>query len=64
TLDIFSCQEFDVDEAIKYFCDYFGPSSYDHKLIMRGREFPRSSGRARAIVEGEREKVALASGSF
>ena len=64
TLDIFSCQEFDVDEAIKYFCDYFGPSSYDHKLIMRGREFPRRSGRARAIVEGEREKVALASGSF
>lgn len=58
TLDIFSCREFDVDEAISYFCEIFEPESYEKQVLMRGREFPRSLGRAGTIVEAERLKVA------
>jgi S-adenosylmethionine decarboxylase len=60
TLDIFSCKEFDVDEAIKYFCSVFKPVSYEKQILMRGREFPRSAMRARHITERERLKVASA----
>ncbi len=59
TLDIFSCREFSVDDAIGFFCTSFAPESYDHNLLMRGREFPRSQGRARAIVERDREQAIL-----
>lgn len=62
TLDIFSCKDFDVDEAIKYFCSIFKPESYEKQLLMRGREFPRSEMRAGQIVEGERLKLAAAAG--
>ena len=57
TLDIFSCREFDVDAAIKYFCDIFKPHSYEKQVLARGREFPRSKGRAGQIIEGERLKI-------
>ncbi len=60
TLDIFSCRDFDVDAAIEYFSSVFKPESYEKQLLMRGREFPRSIGRAGAIIEGERQKVAAA----
>ncbi len=60
TLDIFSCRDFDVDAAIEYFCSVFKPESYEKQLLMRGREFPRSIGRAGAIIEGERQKFAAA----
>ena len=60
TLDIFSCQEFEVEKAIKYFCKYFKPESFEYDVLMRGREFPRSQGRALEIVEAERERLALA----
>ncbi len=58
TLDIFSCREFDVEAAIDYFCGIFKPESYDKQLLMRGREFPRSGGRAGRIIEAERERLA------
>jgi S-adenosylmethionine decarboxylase len=58
TLDIFSCREFDVDAAVKYFTDEFKPESYHKELIMRGREFPRSAARAAQIVESERLRLA------
>lgn len=58
TLDIFSCREFDVDEAIQFFCDNFEPTSYDQQVLMRGREFPRSDGRVQFIMDTERLKLA------
>ena len=58
TLDIFSCREFDVDRAVEYFCDHFSPDRYDKQLLMRGREFPKSSGRAGRIIESERFRLA------
>ncbi len=60
TLDIFSCREFDVDAAIDYFSGVFKPESYEKQLLMRGREFPRSLGRAGIAVESERLRVAAA----
>ena len=58
TLDIFSCREFDIDEAISYFCSIFEPENYEKQVLMRGREFPRSLGRAGVVVEAERLKLA------
>jgi S-adenosylmethionine decarboxylase len=58
TLDIFSCREFDVEEAINYFCNIFKPESYDKQVLMRGREFPKSNPRAGRIIEAERERLA------
>ncbi len=58
TLDIFSCRDFDVDSAIEFFCRQFEPEHYEKQVLMRGREFPRSAGRAGQIVERERLKVA------
>jgi len=58
TLDIFSCREFDVEQAVKYFCDVFEPERYDKELLMRGREFPKSTGRAGRIIESERLRLA------
>lgn len=60
TLDIFSCRDFDVDEAISYFCSVFKPERWDKEVLMRGREFPRSLGRAGSIVESERVRLAIA----
>lgn len=59
TLDIFSCREFDVDSAVAYFSEIFKPERVDKELIMRGREFPRSEGRAAQIVEKERLRLAV-----
>ncbi|HEY9680131.1 MAG TPA: adenosylmethionine decarboxylase [Oculatellaceae cyanobacterium] len=60
TLDIFSCREFDVDAAVEYFCSIFKPESVDKQLLMRGREFPRSIGKAGNIIESERMRLAAA----
>ncbi|HEY9715113.1 MAG TPA: adenosylmethionine decarboxylase [Chroococcales cyanobacterium] len=60
TLDIFSCREFDIDQAIEYFSSVFQPESYEKQVLMRGREFPRSAGRACLTVEKERERLAVA----
>jgi len=61
TLDIFSCREFDVDAAVKLFCDVFRPERYEKQVLMRGREFPRSTGRVGRIMEAERLKLAASS---
>jgi S-adenosylmethionine decarboxylase len=58
TLDIFSCKDFDIDEAIAYFSSIFKPKRYEKQVLMRGREFPRSAARAGHIVERERLKLA------
>jgi S-adenosylmethionine decarboxylase len=60
TLDIFSCREFDVEAAVGYFNSVFQPESFDKQLLMRGREFPRSLGKAGNIIESERMRLAAA----
>lgn len=58
TLDIFSCKDFDVDAAVKFFQEKFQPERIEKQLIMRGREFPRSAPRAAQIIEHERLRLA------
>ena len=60
TLDIFSCREFDVEAAVEYFSGIFQPEIVDKQLLMRGREFPRSIGKAGNIIESERLRLAAA----
>ncbi len=57
TLDIFSCKPFDIDLAIKHVIDFFAPDNYEHQIFERGREFPRSLGRASEIVKTERSQL-------
>ncbi len=54
TLDIFSCKEFDIDQAVEVFLERFQPERYEKKVLMRGREFPRSSGSPRIIEDAQR----------
>lgn len=56
TVDIFSCKDFDVRQAVNEIVKAFKPKSWDEQLIMRGREFPRSLGKAATIIESERQQ--------
>ncbi|MDI6752788.1 MAG: adenosylmethionine decarboxylase [Thermodesulfobacteriota bacterium] len=41
-LDIFSCKQFDVRQAINEAVRQFGIKEYDRQVLDRGLEFPRS----------------------
>ena len=56
TVDIFSCKEFDVREAVNEIVKAYEPQSWDEQLIQRGREFPRSITKAAMILESERKQ--------
>ena len=58
TLDIFSCKEFDVRLAVDYVIEHLCPVNFDETVLNRGREFPRSIGRAVKIVNQERRRIA------
>jgi S-adenosylmethionine decarboxylase len=60
SVDIFSCKDFDVDYATEYLVEVFGIKGVEKQVLQRGREFPRSMGRAAKIINWEREKVAAA----
>jgi S-adenosylmethionine decarboxylase len=57
TLDIFSCRDFVIEDAIVYFSSVFQPESYDQQVLMRGREFPKSPERAGRIIDAERQRL-------
>ena len=59
TLDIFSCKEFDIQNALKVFVDQFNPTRVEDRLVMRGREFPKSTNRAAEIIQNDRERMAV-----
>lgn len=58
-LDLFSCKEFDVEQAVAHLLAALEPECYEQVLLSRGREFPRSLGRASAILEQERNRCAI-----
>lgn len=60
SLDIFSCKDFDVDAALRYFSDRFKVKNYEHKLFKRGRDYPKDIRKSIDIVSAERRKVAAA----
>jgi S-adenosylmethionine decarboxylase len=57
-VDIFSCENFDVEDALAALREAFAPKRVDWKLLDRGREFPKHIGPTRAIVERDRRQVA------
>ncbi|MDJ0624774.1 MAG: adenosylmethionine decarboxylase [Candidatus Caenarcaniphilales bacterium] len=57
TLDIFSCKPFDIDAAIDFVKQKYEPEYIDKKIFERGREFPRSLGRASQIINSERTDI-------
>ena len=40
TIDVYSCKEFDKDEAIKYFADSFGTNDSEIYIETRGKKYP------------------------
>lgn len=58
TLDIFSCKDFDIRQAVDIVLDAFEPVNYEEIVVNRGREFPKSIGRAVKIVSQERKRMA------
>jgi len=57
TLDIFSCKDFDIRSAVDIALDIFEPVNFEEMVFNRGREFPRSIGRAVKIVSQERKRM-------
>ena len=39
-MDIFSCREFETENAIKYLIDAFGAEKHTKKVLKRGLDFP------------------------
>jgi len=60
--DIFSCENFDVEDALSAFRDAFRPQKVEWHLLDRGREFPRDLAGSRALVEQHRRRVAAGLG--
>lgn len=58
TLDIFSCKDFNVRYAVDIALDILEPVHFDETVLTRGREFPRSIGRAAKVVHQERRRIA------
>ena len=42
-IDIFSCNEFDVDEAIAFARDMFAPADFEARSVLRATRSPRPS---------------------
>src|SRR5438093_8075189 len=60
--DIFSCENFDVEDALGALKQTFQPQRVDWQLLDRGSEFPRDIAGSRALVEQERRRWATALG--
>ena len=62
TADIFSCESFDVEDALSSLKEVFLPERVEWHLLDRGREFPRDIAGSKVLVEQERRRVATALG--
>ena len=60
--DIFSCESFDVEDALAALKQSFRPRRIEWQLLDRGSEFPRDIAGSRALVGQERRRVASALG--
>ena len=61
-VDVFSCEPFDVEDALNAMRDAFRPRHVEWQLLDRGREFPRDVAGSRALVEQHRRRVAAGLG--
>jgi S-adenosylmethionine decarboxylase len=54
SIDIFSCKEFDIDEAVELIVNEFSPTKLEKRLVMRGREFPKEQYKAMTACGAQR----------
>jgi S-adenosylmethionine decarboxylase len=57
SVDIFSCKEFDAEQAISHVSRLFAAKKTEVKLLDRGMEFPRDIRGAARIVREERHRL-------
>ena len=57
SLDIFSCKEFDSQEAVAYVTKLFGVARYEMTLLDRGLEFPKNRPGGAVLVRGQRRAM-------
>jgi S-adenosylmethionine decarboxylase len=57
SLDIFSCKDFDSDQAISYVSNLFTTQKSEIKLLDRGLEFPKDIRSSAHIVQAERHRL-------
>ena len=57
-VDIFSCEKFDVEDAIHALREEFVPQRVDWRLFDRGAEFPRHLADSRTVVSRDRRSLA------
>jgi len=55
-VDIFSCEQFDVEEAIRLLREHFRFKQCTHRVLQRGMEFPRRIDLSREVVEADRRR--------
>ena len=53
-IDIFSCNDFDIEKAEEHIRQKFRPQKVDRNLFSRGLEFPKKVAVAKEIVDAER----------
>ena len=57
SLDIFSCKNFDSEQAISYVSNLFATQKSEIKLLDRGLEFPKDVRSSAHIVQAERHRL-------
>jgi len=57
SLDIFSCKDFDYQQAMAYATEEFGITRHEMNLLDRGLEFPRQVRSVERILRQEREQM-------
>jgi len=57
SIDIFSCNEFNMDRALEIIKDYFGTDRLEVRTTNRGTEFPRDVGIAASITATQRNRL-------
>jgi S-adenosylmethionine decarboxylase len=57
SLDIFSCKDFDYNQAVAYVTQVFSPARHEINLLDRGLEFPREVRKVEGLLRREREQM-------
>jgi len=57
SIDIFSCKDFNMDEALDFIKNYFETEDLEIRTTQRGTEFPRDISIATSITEAQRNRL-------
>ncbi|VVB66464.1 S-adenosylmethionine decarboxylase proenzyme [Candidatus Gugararchaeum adminiculabundum] len=57
SVDIFSCKDFNVDDAVELIKSSLEVKKYEKNLLARGREFPKDIWKSKQVVSMLRERT-------